>query len=255
MSDYIKSTIDEGVQTVRITRVEKRNALTLDMYSALTTCLRQADERKDILVTVITGSEGVFCSGNDIKEFLEHPMQDDSSPIMQFILAIFNAEKPVIAGVNGLAVGIGTTMLFHCDLVYATESATFQLPFVNLGLCPEAGSTAILTELIGHQKASELLLLGDSFDVNMAKQMGFVNQVVSDNELEPAVAKIARRISRQAPNAIKVTKNLLKAEMQDRLAAAIKREAENFIPMLKQDEAKEAFSAFMEKRKPDFSKC
>jgi len=252
MSAYIKVSVNEGIQRIQIARPEKKNALTFDMYAALASALRAANDQDNILVTILTGTGDSYCSGNDIQDFLQHPLEDQSNPVIDFIHTIIHAEKPLLTAVNGIAVGVGATMLLHCDLVYAADSAAFQFPFVNIGLCPEAGSSTILPTWLGHQRAAELLLLGDSFDAAAARDMGIVNAVVAD--AQTAAMAAAKRISRQPPAAVRITKKLLRDAMLDKIKAAVQRENEYFLPMLKGAEAKEALSAFMEKRKPDFSK-
>lgn len=251
MSEYINISVNAGIQRVQIARPDKKNALTLDMYASLAAALHEANSNDHIVVTVLTGTGDSYCSGNDIQDFLQNPVADESSPVIGFIRAIMHAEKPVIAAVNGIAVGVGATMLLHCDLVYAADSAGFQFPFVNIGLCPEAGSSAILPTLLGHQRASELLLLGGSFSADVAREMGIVNAIVAD--AEAAAMTAARRIAAQPPDAVRITKKLLRDAMSDKINAAVKRENAYFLPMLKGAEAREALSAFMEKRKPDFS--
>jgi len=254
VSEYINIENDCRIKIIRINRPKKKNALDLAMYSALAQALRDADEDNNIRVSYLTGVDDAFCSGNDINDFLKNPPTDESSPVLQFINVIINAQKPIVAAVNGIAVGIGTTMLLHCDLVYASDAAQFQLPFVNIGLCPEAGSTYILSALMGHQKISELLLLGDRFSAEQAESFGIVNKVVAADELETIAMKSARRISEQPPGATQTSKALLRIAMRNQVVEASQRELSSFIPMLNGEEAKEALTAFMEKRKPDFSR-
>ena len=254
MSEHIDTRIEDRILKVTINRADKKNALDLAMYQALADAIQNADKDDDVRVTIISGVDDCFCSGNDIKDFLKNPPTDDSSPVLQFVRAMINAKKPIVAAVNGIAIGIGVTMLLHCDLVYASEDARFQMPFVNIGLCPEAGSTHILPLFMGHQKASELLLLGDMFDVNTAISVGIVNNKVSNAELGNVSLQAATRIAAQPPQATKATKGLLRATMREQIMAASQRENENFIPMLDGGEAKEALTAFVEKRAPDFSK-
>ncbi len=254
MSKYIDIKTEGRIKLISINRPNKKNALDLAMYSALAQALRDADEDNNIRVSYLTGVADAFCSGNDINDFLKNPPTDESSPVLQFINAIIKAQKPIVAAVNGIAVGIGTTMLLHCDLVYASDAARFQLPFVNIGLCPEAGSTYILTALMGHQKVSELLLLGEKFSAEQAESFGIVNKVVAANELEAIAMESARRIAEQPPNATQMSKALLRTAMRNQIVEASQRELESFIPMLSGEEAKEALTAFMEKRKPDFSR-
>ncbi|MFT5349960.1 MAG: enoyl-CoA hydratase/carnithine racemase [Planctomycetota bacterium] len=254
MSQYIETVVEDRILKIKINRPDKKNALDLAMYQALADAIQEADKNNEIRVTLISGAEDSFCSGNDIKDFLKNPPTDDNSPVLQFVRAMINAEKPIVAAVNGIAIGIGVTLLLHCDLVYASEDARFQLPFVNIGLCPEAGSTHILPLLMGHQKASELLLLGGMFDVNTAIDVGFVNTKLASAELASASLQAATKIAAQPPNSIRATKGLLRAAMREQILAASQRENSNFIPMLNGEEAKEALTAFMEKRKPDFSR-
>ena len=254
MSEYIKHVIDAKVLSLSIDRADKKNALDLAMYQALANAINAANEDKSIRVIVIKGTDDSFCSGNDIKDFLKNPPKDDSSPVLQFVRAIMNAEKPLVAAVNGIAVGIGVTMLLHCDLVYAVEEARFQMPFVNIGLCPEAGSTYILPAMMGHRKASELLLLGKMFDVDTAIDVGIVNEKVSSTSLQEVVDEVAAKIAAQPPAATQTTKRLLRAAMHEQTLAAAGRENDSFMPMLGGEECKEALTAFMEKRPADFSK-
>jgi enoyl-CoA hydratase/carnithine racemase len=253
VSQYIQAIVEDKILKLKIDLADKKNALDLAMYQSLAEAILRADKDDDIRVTLISGVDDSFCSGHDIKDFLKNPPIDDSSPVLQFVRAMINAEKPIVAAVNGIAIGIGVTMLLHCDLVYASEDARFQMPFVNIGLCPEAGSTHVLPLLMGHQKASELLLLGSMFDADTAIDVGIVNSKVAPSELADVAMKAASRIAAQPPHATKMTKSLLRSAMRDQILLASERENENFIPMLNGDEAKEALTAFMEKRAPDFS--
>jgi enoyl-CoA hydratase/carnithine racemase len=254
VNEYIDARVEDRILKIIMNRADKKNALNLSMYQALANAIQNADKDDNVRVIMISGVDDCFCSGNDIKDFLKNPPTDDSSPVLQFVRALINAEKPIVAAVNGIAIGIGVTMLLHCDLVYASEDARFQMPFVNIGLCPEAGSTYILPLFMGHQKASELLLLGDIFDVNTAISVGIVNNKVAGIDLGSVSLEVATRIAAQPPHATKATKGLLRATMREQIMAASQRENENFIPMLEGDEAKEALTAFVEKRAPDFSK-
>ncbi|NKB39246.1 MAG: enoyl-CoA hydratase [Gammaproteobacteria bacterium] len=254
MSDYIKAAINEKILSLTIDRADKKNALDLAMYQALADAVESANDDQNIRVILIKGSGDSFCSGNDIKDFLKNPPVDDSSPVLQFVRAMIAAEKPIVAAVNGIAVGIGVTMLLHCDLVYAAEDSRFQMPFVNIGLCPEAGSTHILPALMGHQKASELLLLGKMFDVDTAIDVGIVNEKVKSAELEQTAKDVVLKIAAQPPAATRTTKRLLRAAMHEQIQTAAARENQSFIPMLDGAECKEALTAFMEKRPADFSK-
>jgi enoyl-CoA hydratase/carnithine racemase len=253
MTELVQSAVADHVQVIRLNRADKKNALNREMYAALTERLRTADADNGIRVSVITGSGDAFCSGNDINDFLAQG-GNGASAIIAFIDAITTAEKPLIAAVNGHAVGIGATMLLHCDLVYAADGARFQFPFVNVGLCPEAGSSFLLPRQVGRHMASELLLLGRLFDAAEAKRFGIVNDVVPGSQLEALALEMAEEIAARPPNAVRVTKQLLRAAVCDAVAAAGRREIEAFVPLLNGAEAREALSAFIEKRPPDFSR-
>jgi enoyl-CoA hydratase/carnithine racemase len=253
MTGLVQSSVDGHVQVIRLNRADKKNALNAEMYAALTERIRGADADNGIRVSVITGSGDAFCSGNDINDFLARG-GNGASDIIAFIEAITGAEKPLIAAVNGHAIGIGATMLLHCDLVYAADAARFQFPFVNVGLCPEAGSSFLLPRLVGRHMASELLLLGRMFDAAEAKRFGIVNDIVPGSQLEALAFEKAEEIASRPPGAVRATKQLLRAAVSDALAAAGRREIEAFVPLLNGAEAREALSAFIEKRPPDFSR-
>jgi enoyl-CoA hydratase/carnithine racemase len=249
MTDFIQVSVDGGVQTIRIRRPEKKNALNLAMYLAMAGALRKADGDEAVRVSVITGTADCFCAGNDIADFVEHPPEDESSPVLQFVEALVHAEKPIVAAVSGIAVGIGTTMLLHCDLAYAGDNARFQMPFVNIGLCPEAGSTFLLPAMMGHARAAELLLLGQPFGAGDAVRLGIANAVVPAAQVEHAALEAARRIAAQPPNAVRTTKTLLRKALRDSVLAAARRESENFIAMVKGPEAGAALQAFLSKKR------
>jgi enoyl-CoA hydratase/carnithine racemase len=202
-------------------------------------------------VITLTGVADIFTSGNDLKDFLDAHERGPNDPVMRFLSTIANAPKPLIAGVNGLAVGIGVTLLLHCDLVYAAEGAVFQLPFVNLGLVPEAASTLLLPRRVGYHRAAELLFLGDRFDVQAALQLGLVNSVHSRELLDRVVAEKAGALADQPPQALRLTKELLKGEgYRSEVAARMQEERVRFEHQLNSPEAREAMSAFLEKRAP-----
>jgi enoyl-CoA hydratase/carnithine racemase len=253
-NNYIQTDFQEGILTLRFDRPEKKNALTRAMYSALAEGLTRADDDSAVRVILITGTGGCFTSGNDLADFLNAPLTEEQSPALQFLMAIFMARKPIVAAVVGAAIGIGTTMLLHCDLVYAGAGAIFQMPFVNLGLCPEAGSTLLLPRMVGHQRAAELLLLGEPFSAEAARDVGLVNAVFPDGEiLETARAK-ALQLSAQPSAAMRLAKELLKRHTVSALRETITEEGRCFRERLRSPEAAEALAAFMERRKPDFSR-
>ena len=256
MSDakHIQSMVSNGIMSLRINRPDKKNALNLAMYQALADGLREADHDDSVRVIVICGGTDCFTSGNDLADFLGAPPTGPESPVMQFLLAISETRKPVIAAVNGLAVGVGVTMLLHCDLVYAGNSATFQMPFVNLGLCPEAGSTLLLPRIMGHQQAAELLLLGESFGAEKAYNLGIVTEVCPDETVLETAEKRAAQLVKQPAAALRLTKSLLKRDYAAPLRETIIEEGAQFMARLKSPEAAEALQAFMERRKPDFSR-
>jgi enoyl-CoA hydratase/carnithine racemase len=251
-TDLIHTELQDGILTVTINRPEKKNALNTTMYGALADALQRADSDPAIRVVLLTGCADCFTSGNDIADFVNFPPTGPDSPVLRFLTALTLAVKPIVAAVSGSAVGVGTTLLLHCDLVYAAESATFQMPFVSLGLCPEAGSTLLLPQLMGHQRASELLLLGEAFSAHRAEQLGIVTAVVAAGDLLQTARTKAAQVAAQPAAAVRLTKSLLKRGNADQLREATLFEVRCFLERLASPEAKEALQAFMERRKPDF---
>jgi enoyl-CoA hydratase/carnithine racemase len=241
------------VLVLRINRVDKKNALTAAMYEGLTVALEGALSDAGVRVVVITGGESCFTAGNDIGDFIANPPVDENSPVMRFLRTVSTFPKPLIAAVNGVAVGIGTTLLLHCDLVYAGEGSRFHLPFVDLGLVAEGASSLLLPQLVGRRKASELLLLAEPFDAPTALEMGLINRVLPPSEVEVFALQQAQRLADKAPAALQLTKALILRPQQDAIAEAIAVEAHHFAAQLRSPEAQEAMQAFMEKRKPRFS--
>ncbi len=254
MSGHVSVEIREGVLRLGLNRPEKKNALTREMYSVLADALERGRSDSAVRVVLMHGVEGCFTSGNDLKDFLANPATDESSPVVKFLHRICEFPKPIVAAVSGLAIGIGTTLLLHCDLVYAGEDARFQMPFVNLGLCPEGGSSFLLPRLAGYHKAAELLLLGESFTAKEAREIGLVNRVVGASEVLSRGSEAAARLAALPPGAVGVTKALLKQGTQGETRRVMDEELELFGERLRSPEAKEAVTAFFEKRKPDFSK-
>jgi enoyl-CoA hydratase/carnithine racemase len=253
---HIVTEINDAVMTIRMNRADKKNALTSAMYEGLAAGFKAAAADPAVRVVLLTGSGDSFSSGNDLVDFLKNtPTDAASSPVMIFMATMAAFPKPIVVAVNGLAIGVGVTMLLHSDLVYATAGARFQLPFTNIGICPEFASTLLMPSMIGHQRAAELLMLGEAFDANKAKEAFIVNEVLADVEqLNARALAVAKKLATQPPNALRTTKALLKRWPQAAVTEAIKVEAEHFMPMLKMPEALEAMGAFMQKRKPDFSK-
>lgn len=250
----IQSETSEGIFTLRINRPDKKNALNLAMYQALADGLRQADCDDAVRVILVSGGGECFTSGNDLADFLSAPPTGPQSPVMQFLTAISEARKPIVAAVNGLAVGVGVTMLLHCDLVYVGKSASFQMPFVNLGLCPEAGSTLLLPRIMGHQRAAELLLLGEVFTAEKACSVGIATEVCPDGDVLATARNRALQLAAQPAAAVRLAKNLLKHDYAVPLRETIAEEGVQFMARLKSPEAAEALQAFMQRRKPDFSR-
>jgi len=244
----------DGILMLRMNRPEKKNALNLAMYQALADGLVAADNDDAVRVILICGSMECFTSGNDLADFVNAPPTGTDSPVMQFLLSLSAARKPIVAAVNGLAVGVGVTMLLHCDLVYAGSGASFQMPFVNLGLCPEAGSTLLLPMIMGHQRAAELILLGELFSAEKACSVGIVTEVCPDEAVLALARGKAQQIASQPPAAARLAKSLLKRNYAAALRETIVEEGAQFMSRLKSPEAAEALNAFMERRKPDFSK-
>lgn len=236
-----------AVRIVRLSRPEKKNALDVEMYEALEHALRDAREDSSIRVIVLTGSEGMFTAGNDIADFMSQPPTDENSAVFRFLKALMSCPKPIVAAVDGIAVGVGTTMLLHCDLVVASERARFRLPFVNLGLVPEAASSVLLPRIAGMQRALEWFLLGDFFDARQAKEAGLVNAVVPPESLDATALGYAQAIAAKPPEAVRLTKQLVRGPLEEEVSSASTREARLFFERLRSPEAMEAFGAFMKK--------
>lgn len=253
MTETILSHSEDRVLKITINRPDKKNALTLAMYEQMTALVEAAEKDAQVRVVMITGTGDAFSSGNDLADFLAHPPTPGDSPAARFLHCISKAEKPLIAAVNGLAIGIGTTLLLHCDFVYAAASARFQLPFVNLALVPEAGCSLLLPQLAGHRKAAELLMLGEMFTSDVAREVGLINGICEAGALEQTALETARRLAAKPPEALRLTKALMKDRTGD-VTERINKELGHFAHRLESPEAHEAMQAFMEKRLPDFSK-
>lgn len=241
-----------GILTIAFNRPEKKNAITAAMYQVMADAMREAESDAAVRVILFAGQPDVFTAGNDLEDFLRHPPASDDHPVFQFMQAIVHAGKPVVAAVSGAAVGVGTTMLLHCDLVYAADNARFSLPFAQLGLCPELASSLLLPQLAGYQRAAEALLLGETFNAQKAQDIGLVNQILPAEQLLVFARERAARVAAMPASSIRVTKQLLKSGQQAAIDARITLENQHFASMLQSPEAREAFTAFLEKRKPDF---
>lgn len=248
----IEASTADGIATITFNRPEKKNAITAAMYQALADALRHAQDDVSVRAILIAGLPEIFTAGNDLEDFLKRPPHGDESPVFQFLRAISTAEKPIVAAVRGAAVGVGTTMLLHCDLVFAGRGARFSMPFVNLGICPEAASSLLLPQMVGYRKAAELLLLGEAFGADDALAMGFVNAVLDDDAVLAHAQKAAAKLAALPASSIRTTKWLMKSEQGSDVAARMHKEGQAFREMLGSPEAREAMSAFLEKRKPDF---
>ena len=243
-----------SILRVQFNRPTKRNAMTSAMYLALAGIFNKAAADDDIRVVLWHGAGDSFCAGNDIEDFLKNPPGSGESPQAGLMNAFVNFDKPVVAAVHGAAIGGGTTMLTHCDFIYASESAKFQMPFINLAVVPEFGSSCSLPARIGHVRAAELLLLGSPFDARRAAELGLVTEVVSDKDVLARAAETARKLTAKPAAALQASKRLMKQPFREQLKAAMKAENEEFSVQVRSEDAKEAFSAFLEKRKPDFTK-
>lgn len=249
----ISVSVSQGVMTIGFDRPEKKNAITAAMYLAMADTFAQAEADRAVRVIVMAGTPEAFTAGNDLEDFMKHPPSGAASPVLQFLGSLSRCGKPVLASVSGPAIGIGTTLLLHCDVVFASETARFSMPFVQLGLCPEAASSMLLATAVGQKKAAELLMFGEPFSAQDALAMGLVNRVVPVAELDTLVAERAAKLASLPASSLRETKRLMKGAMQDAVARQMALETETFARMLRAPEAKEAFAAFFEKRKPDFS--
>jgi enoyl-CoA hydratase/carnithine racemase len=245
---------DGAVQRIQINRPEKKNALTAEMYAAIAAALKAADADAGVRAVLIHGAGDAFTAGNDLQDFLANAPRTPDAPVFGFLEAVSHAEKPLVAAVSGVAVGVGTTMLLHCDLVYAADGTKFALPFVNLGLCPEAASSFLLPAIVGYQRAAELLLLGEPFDAAKAYALGIVTEVVPAEILMMRAGDAARKLAEKPAASVRLSKRLMKRAWMPAIEAALAEEIRHFGERLGSPEAKEAFSAFLEKRKPDFAK-
>ena len=253
MSDILVHT-EAGVTTITLNRVDKKNSLTSAMYSALADALAQAQADAAVRVVLLQGDVTIFSAGNDIGDFLHQPPAGAQSPVFRFLHGIAAFPKPIVAAVCGPAVGVGTTMLLHCDLVYAGDNAAFSLPFVNLGLCPEAASSLLLPQMFGYHRAAEALLLGEPFMAEAALDIGLVNRILPPTEVNAMAQAQARKLAAKPLSSLVETKRLTKKGQLAPVLERMAEEGESFGRMLREPAAREAFSAFMEKRKPDFSK-
>jgi enoyl-CoA hydratase/carnithine racemase len=256
----IKTATLNGVATIEIARPEKKNALTVDMYTAMSQALDAAREDPAVRAVLITGQPGIFTSGNDLEDFMRRGVgqgagsESTDSPVFGFMRSLLACDKPVVAAVTGAAIGIGTTMLLHCDFVYVSDEARLSMPFVGLGLVPEFASSLMVPQLMGRVRASEKLLLGDAFTGENAVECGIANAVLPAGEVVNHARRVAERFNQLPPGAVREAKRLLRAPQREQVLATIRAEGELFAARLRSPEAMEAFQAFFQKRKPDWSK-
>jgi enoyl-CoA hydratase/carnithine racemase len=252
MSDILIEN-SEGVTTITLNRLARKNAITASMYADLAEAVIAAGADTACRVLLFQGHETIFSAGNDIEDFLNNPPATEEASVFAFLRAISTCEKPVMAAVCGPAVGIGATLLLHCDLVYAGDNAAFSMPFVNLGLVPEAASSLLVPQLMGYHRAAEVLLMGEPFMAEAALEVGFVNRVVAPTETNAYARTQALKLAKKPLTSLIATKRLLKAPTQAQVQQVMVAESKLFGPMLQGPAAREAFGAFVEKRRPDFS--
>jgi enoyl-CoA hydratase/carnithine racemase len=253
MSSLVLSGVEGRVARIVLNRPEKKNALTAQMYRQLGEALAAADADARVRAILLHGAADCFTAGNDLGDFLQRPAHGEP-PVVGLFRTLPGLAKPIVAAVGGPAVGIGSTLLLHCDLVYAAPNARFQLPFVPLGIVPEFASTYLLPLLAGYQRAAELLLLGQPFTAEKAKEVGIVTDIVPHDSLLDKAHEVAQTLAALPPESLRQTKRLLKKRHGAAIAEAIAEETRIFAERLASPEAKEAMSAFLEKRKPDFSR-
>lgn len=257
MSEHIRTATIDGVATIEIARPQKKNALTLAMYEAMTDALRAAAADPAVRALLITGQPGIFTSGNDLEDFMARPpgagSAAEEAPVFRFMKALLEFDKPVVAAVTGAAIGIGTTMLLHCDFVYVADDARLAMPFVGLGLVPEYGSSLLVPQLMGQRQAAEKLLLGDPFTAEQAVECGIANAVLPAAEVVAHARRVAARFNALPPGAVREAKRLMRAPQRAQLLAVIAEESALFAARLRSPEAMEAFQSFFHKRRPDFS--
>jgi len=252
MSEEIAVGRRGAVATIGFQRPQKKNALTAAMYEALADALGAAEADPEVRAILFHGTPEAFTAGNDLNDFLARPPSGDEAPVYRFLRAVAGAANPLVAAVNGPAIGIGTTLLLHCDLVYAGEDARFQLPFTRLGLVPEFASTYLLPLVAGYQRAAELLLLGEPFDCARALEAGFVTRVVPAAQAFDTALEAARKLASLPAASVRGTKALLKRAHRAAVQAQLAAEGADFRRMLSEPAAREAFAAFLGKREPDF---
>jgi enoyl-CoA hydratase/carnithine racemase len=251
--DEIITERSASVLRVQLNRPTKKNAMTSSMYVTLAEIFTDAAKNEQTRVVLWHGAGDSFCAGNDIEDFLKNPPGPGDSPQARLMNALVDFDKPIVAAVQGAAIGGGTTMLTHCDFVYAGESAKFRMPFIDLAVVPEFGSSCSIPAMMGHIRAAELILLGLPFDARRALELGFVNQVVSDQNLLATASETARKLAAKPAGALQASKRLMKRSFRGQIKAAMKAENEAFSAQVRSEDAREAFAAFLQKRPPNFN--
>jgi enoyl-CoA hydratase/carnithine racemase len=252
--DEIITERSASVLRVQLNRPARKNAMTSSMYMTLADIFTDAAKDEQTRVVLWHGAGDSFCAGNDIEDFLKNPPGPGDSPQARLMNALVDFDKPIVAAVQGAAIGGGTTMLTHCDFVYAGESAKFRMPFIDLAVLPEFGSSCSIPAMIGHIRAAELILLGLPFDARRAVELGFANQVVSDQNLLATASETARKLAAKSAGALQAAKRLMKRPFRDQIKAAMKAENAEFSVQVRSEDAKEAFTAFLQKRPPNFNR-
>lgn len=248
-SDHISITIDDHIQHIKIQRLDKMNALTNDMYQAMADALKNSHRDESIKVNLISGEKGCFTAGNDIKDFLSYAQKGEfGDGVINFLTMLGTLETPLILAIDGPAVGIGTTMIFHADLTYATKSASFSTPFLDLGLVPEAASSYLIPKAIGHNRAYELLVLGETYTADQALAAGFINKLIEPDQLISHCLTIAKRLAAKPAEALHISKQLLRSD-KETILRIMEKESEIFARQLRSKEATEAFQAFLNRSK------
>ena len=248
----IRTELQDGLLTIQINRPSRKNAFTNAMYTAIGDALRDATHNSAVKVVLIKGQEDCFSAGNDLGDFLNNSPAGTDAPVFRFLRLISSFAKPVVAQVQGIAVGIGTTLLLHCDLVYAASTARFSMPFVKLGVCPEAASSLLIPQLAGYHRAAELLLLGDELTAQKALECGMVSDVLEPEKLHTHVQTQIQKLLHLPLASLLATKRLMKSNFKSQVSEKMAEEGMLFVHMLHQPPAREAFAAFAEKRRPDF---
>ena len=251
---HILTSTEKGILRIEFNRPEKKNSITADMYQKMADAIREGEQDKNVRVLLFCGKPEIYSAGNDLEDFMNTKGDVVDRPVARFIRNLSGATKPVIAAVAGAAIGIGTTMLLHCDQIYAADNALFAMPFAKLGLCPEFASSRLLPQIIGYQRAAEMLFFGESFAAHQALEMGLINKLLPLPELMPYAYAQAAKLVALPPSSLRTTKSLMKARNDNAVAAQINEENRHFSALLQAPEAKEAFAAFFERRKPDYSK-